>query len=269
MYMVFYARLPQRGASLAKEASCVFSIRIAELVVRIDNKYDYVRELCKDYIVSDELPADMTVSVSQEDILKEMRGSGIDTDAEIDFPEAHWKGYPESLCIYRCIVHEMLRFHGFLMHAAVVSVDGNAYAFCAKSGTGKTTHMKLWLDKFGERAQVVNGDKPILRYIDGTLYAFGTPWCGSEGMGANIKAPLKAIGFIERSETNSITRMTPSAVLGRIFHQLLMPQDEESLDRFMNMIEKMIDTTPCYLLRCNMDPIAADVAWQGIQEDKQ
>lgn len=246
----------------------MFNIRIAELVVRIDNKYDYVREFCKDYIVSDELPADMTVSVTDEDILQEMRGSGIDTDTEIDFPEAQWKGYPESLCIYRRLVQEMIRFDGFLMHAAVIAVDGEAYAFCAKSGTGKTTHMKLWLDKFGERARVVNGDKPILRYIDGTLYAFGTPWCGSEGMGENTKVPLKAICFIERSGTNSITRMTPSAVLGRIFHQLLMPQDEESLDSFMNMIEHMIATVPCYLLRCNMEMEAAEVAWQGIQEDR-
>lgn len=247
----------------------MFNIRIAELVVRIDNKYDYVRELCKDYIVSDDLPADIMVSVAREDLLKEI-GPGIDkVQGDIEKLESMAFPYCESLCVYRHIAQEMLRFDGFLMHAAVVSVDGNAYAFCAKSGTGKTTHMKLWLDKFGERAQVVNGDKPILRYIDGTLYAFGTPWCGGERMGANIKAPLKAIGFIERSETNGIARMTPSAVLGRIFHQLLMPQDEESLERFMNMIEKMIDTTPCYLLRCNMEPQAADVAWQGIQEDKQ
>lgn len=245
----------------------MFNIRIAELVVRIDNKYDYVREFCKDYIVSDELPVDIEVSAAREELLKEI-GAGLEEVEDTEKLESMAFPYCESLCVYRHIAQEMIHFHGFLMHSAIIAVDGAAYAFCAKSGTGKTTHMNLWLRKFGDRAQVVNGDKPILRYIDGALYAFGTPWCGSEGMGADIKAPLKAICFIERSATNGIERMTPSAVLGRIFHQLLMPQDEESLDSFMDMIEKMIAGTPCYLLRCNMEMEAADVAWRGIQEDR-
>lgn len=246
----------------------MFSIRIAELVVRIDNKYDYVREFCKDYIVSDELKPDISIVIPERELIKEidafMQGAvSLKREQYIEmFP------FYENLCVYRDICAEIIHHDAFLMHAAVIAVGSEAYAFCAKSGTGKTTHMKLWLDKFGERAQVVNGDKPILRYIDGTLYAFGTPWCGSEGMGADIKAPLRAICFIERSGTNSITRMTPSAVLGRVFHQLLMPQDEESLDSFMNMIENMIATVPCYLLRCNMEMEAADVAWRGIQEDR-
>lgn len=247
----------------------MFNIRIAELVVRINNKYDYVREFCRDYIVSDELPVDIEVSVTEEKALAEINAYGkcMFSDEEQRYVQMALP-MSECLCMNREISQAIVRHNGFLMHAAVIDVDGEAYAFCAKSGTGKTTHMKLWLEKFGERAQVINGDKPILRYIDGTLYAFGTPWCGSEKMGKNIKAPLKAICFIERSGTNSITRMTPSAVLGRIFHQLLMPQDEESLDSFMNMIEHMIATVPCYLLRCNMEMEAAEVAWQGIQEDR-
>lgn len=247
----------------------MFNIRIAELVVRIDNKYDFVREFCKDYIVNDELPADIEILTIDREVMDEIisLGGRPESFAKLDYKQKAFIRY-EHLYTYRKICNEMIRFNGFLMHAAVVAVDGEAYAFCAKSGTGKTTHMKLWLEKFGERARVVNGDKPILRYIDDTLYAFGTPWCGSERMGADIKAPLKAICFIERSATNSIARMAPSAVLGRIFHQLLMPQDEGLLDPFMNMIENMIAGTPCYLLRCNMEMEAADVAWRGVQEDR-
>lgn len=255
--------------TLKKGGFRVFSIRIAELVVRIDNRYDYVREFCGAYIVADELPADITVSATEEEIRRQIGDIPAgENDAQKQQLERYAYPYGESLCIYRHIAREMIRFDGFLMHAAVIAVDGEAYAFAAKSGTGKTTHMKLWLETFGERAQVINGDKPILRYIDGTLYAFGTPWCGSEGMGHNAKAPLRALCFIERSETNSIAPMASAAVIGRIFHQLLMPQDEASLDRFMQMIENMIAATPCFLLRCNMEPEAALAAWRGIRGER-
>lgn len=244
----------------------MFSVRLAGLVVRIDNQYDYVRRHCRDYIVEDSLEADITASATHEEILQEL---GLQGETELSQMEESKRlailAYGEGLCIYRHISREMVRFGGFLIHAAVVAVDGEAYAFTAKSGTGKTTHMRLWLDRFGERAEVVNGDKPILRWIDDTLYAYGTPWCGSEEMGNNMRAPLRALCFVERSETNSITRIPPSDVIGRIFQQLLIPQDEETLDRFLALVEKMIAETDCFLLRCNMQPEAAQVAWQGIQ----
>ena len=70
---------------------------------------------------------------------------------------------------------KMPLYGAFLMHAAVVEVDGIAYVFTAPSGTGKSTHVQLWLDHFGPRARVLNGDKPLFRFEGNTLYACGTP----------------------------------------------------------------------------------------------
>ena len=71
---------------------------------------------------------------------------------------------------YRIICKKILSFDAMLMHCAAVSVDNEAYLFTAVSGTGKTTHINLWRKKFGDRFFVINGDKPIIRLIDGKFY---------------------------------------------------------------------------------------------------
>ena len=139
----------------------MFCVKIADIPIGIENKYPYIRHLCKNYIETEKTPA-FTVCVTEEEILEEQNGN-------LRFH----KGYCEGLCIYRKICYALGKYDAFLMHSAVVSVDNIGYAFAAPSGVGKTTHIRLWLELFGQRAQVVNGDKPIFRFIDGALYACG------------------------------------------------------------------------------------------------
>lgn len=226
----------------------MFCIKIAGVVIGIEHRYGYIKRLCKDYIVEHEEPA-FTVSVSRREIRKEAK--------------SFWfiGGYSESLCLYRHIAMELIRYDAFLMHSAVVAVDSEAYAFAAKSGTGKSTHLQLWLKEFGERATVVNGDKPIYRFIDGTLYACGTPWMGKESLGTNTMVPLKALYFLERSPENRVTPIGMREAMGKVFHQLLLPKDEEGIDAFFPLVEKMLTTCECWRLQCNMKPEAARVAY--------
>lgn len=235
----------------------MFKIKIAGLVIGIEHKYDYVRDFCDNYLVETDRE-DFRVSVTEEEVLEEQR------DSEMRFPIP----LCECVCLYRAICLRLFAYDAFLMHSAVVEVDGKAYAFAAESGVGKSTHMKLWLDTFGDRARVVNGDKPVYRFLEGKLYACGTPWCGKEGLENNIMSPVKAICFLERSPENRIRRLSTSEVIGRIFHQLLIPREEEDMNRFMDMIDRMITTIDCYLLQCNMDPEAALVAYQAMGENK-
>ena len=69
---------------------------------------------------------------------------------------------------------DLIKFNGILLHSSCVVVDGVAYAFSADSGTGKSTHTQLWLKHFGDRAYILNDDKPAIREIDGKIYACGT-----------------------------------------------------------------------------------------------
>ena len=70
---------------------------------------------------------------------------------------------------------KLIDYNGFLLHASAVALDNYAYLFSAPCGTGKSTHVDLWIKKFGERAFIINDDKPAIRIINNTIYAFGTP----------------------------------------------------------------------------------------------
>lgn len=234
-------------------------IRIADLNICIDNKYDYVEKLCRGYIISP-CEADMTVSVSDEAIAAEMRV------AERDVSEA----YAEGVCVYREICRRLpVEFGAYLFHSAVIEYNGYGFAFSAKSGTGKSTHISLWRKKFGSDVHIVNGDKPIMRFIDGKLYAYGTPWCGKEGWQANTKVAIKAMCFLERAEVNSIRRIGADEAVLRIFHQILTPQDMETVDALFPLLDKTLREIPCYLLGCNISEEAAEVAYNGMINDTE
>ena len=233
----------------------MFTIRIAGLNIQIDNKYPYLESFCKDYVVvSEEIP-DLSVAVTDVEIEQERRGA--DTRVSL--------GYAESICVYRRICEALpTRFNAFLFHSAVIDYKGRGYAFSAKSGTGKSTHISLWKRAFGDDVAIVNGDKPIVRYIGGRFVAYGTPWCGKEGWQRNSSAELCAICFLERGETNSIRKLDASDAVSLVFGQILVPKDLEGFDAISGLLDAMLSSVPCYLLRCNMDTEAAFVARDGM-----
>lgn len=231
-------------------------IRIAELNICIENKYDYLEKLCREYTIEKPENVDMTVSVSDEQIAQEMSIAETEVTA----------GYAEGVCAYREICKRLpVEFGAYLFHSAVIEYGGDGFAFAAKSGTGKSTHIKLWRRRFGEGVHVVNGDKPILRFENGKLYAYGTPWCGKEGWQTNTRVPLKALCFLERSAENRIRRIGADEAVMLMFHQILTPQDMETVDSLFPLLDKTLREIPCYILGCNMSEEAAEVSYNGMK----
>ena len=95
----------------------------------------------------------------------------------------------------------LIDFDVLLFHGSVVAVDGQAFLFTAKSGTGKTTHTRLWLKQI-PGCHVLNGDKPLLLFRNDGIYACGTPWQGKENYGTNEILPLKSICLFNRDIKN-------------------------------------------------------------------
>ncbi|HBJ18900.1 MAG TPA: hypothetical protein DDY70_04060 [Clostridiales bacterium] len=231
----------------------MITIRIADLPIGIDNRYSYLTELCRDYL-TDEEPL-FTVRASDEELREESRISGIKN-----------AGCLESTVVYRAIARKLPDYDALVFHGAVLAMDGGAYAFTAKSGTGKTTHLRLWLSEFGDEVHILNGDKPILRYIDGTLFAAGTPWRGKENYGRCEKMPLAAITFLSRGEKNTMTPTSPGDALFSFFGQIFMPEDEGAAQKTLTLTERILADTRLYRLTCNMDPEAAHVARRALSE---
>lgn len=234
----------------------MFVIRMADINIRINNKYKSAKRLCADYIIDDASPIDMEISVTDEEIATE-RG-------EID--EQFSDGYCETIAIYRKICNRFpLEFDGFMLHGAFIECDGRGYVFSARSGTGKSTHVSIWKKVFGDKVRIINGDKPIVRVIDGKIIAYGTPWCGKENFGENASCELSAICFIERARENSIEEIEAGEAVTRIFTQIMLPEDVESYEALAGHLDVMLGKTPCYLLRCNMEDEAALVAYEKMK----
>ena len=231
-------------------------IRIADLNICIDNKYDYLEKLCRDYTVEKTEDPDMTVSVTDEQIAHEVSIAETQVSA----------GYAEGVCVYREICKRLpVEFGAYLFHSAVIEYKGDGFAFAAKSGTGKSTHISLWRKRFGSEVHVVNGDKPIMRFVGDKLYAYGTPWCGKEGWQNNTSVPLKALCFVERSENNRIRRIGADEAVMLMFHQILTPSDLETVEALFPLLDRTLREVPCYVLGCNISEEAAEVAYNGMK----
>ncbi len=233
----------------------MFTIKIANITVRIDHQYSYVYRLCKNYIVDDATPEDLYVRATDEEIQTQIEAS--------EFPTT--PAYAEGVCVYRQICEKLpSMFDSFLFHGAVIEYEGRGYVFAAKSGTGKSTHIALWQRRFGDGVRVINGDKPIMRFENDRLYAYGTPWCGKEGWEINASVPVTAICFLERGEKNEIEPIPAADAVMRVFQQVLTPTDLQSVDTLFPLLDKMLCEIPCYLLKCTISEEAAEVAYGGM-----
>ena len=159
---------------------------------------------------------------------------------------------------------ELLKFDGFQFHSSAVVVDGRAYLFSANSGTGKSTHTGLWLRQFGERAYILNDDKPALRLIDGIWYAFGTPWSGKHDLSVNTGVPVAGIAVLERGTVNQIERYSGKAAIFDVFRQTNRSKSQENSILLLELLDKLFRDVPVWKLRCNMEPEAAVVSYEAM-----
>ena len=234
----------------------MFRIRLAGITVEIDNRHNLVFEQCRDYLCDDCAPA-FRVAVSTAETQTYQASCG----RPMTLPEA------ESYLLYRRICERMPAFGVYLLHAAVVEMDGRGYAFSARRGTGKSTHTELCQSHFKGRATVINGDKPLIRRApDGRFWAYGTPWCGKEGKHVNRKCPLTAICFLEQGAVNRVT-VTPTAdTTARLLEATVLPPDKEGQDRMAALMGATVRDIPAFTLTCRPDIEAAEVAYEFLSQ---
>lgn len=226
---------------------------IANLRVRIDNRYEYTTKFCQGYLSADQTsPVDITATVTEEEFAAEKAQSAEFSD-----------GYIENICLYRSLCLQLPRFRRMLLHASILEFAGNAYAFLGHSGVGKSTHTRLWM-KTIQNCRVLNGDKPILQQTEDGFIAYGTPWRGKEGWGGKSSAPLKGLCFIEQAKENSITPLLPSEISKRIFQQVLLPTKPQDVVATLDLLDGLITKTPAYLLQCDVSEKAVETSFTAL-----
>ncbi len=153
-----------------------------------------------------------------------------------------------------------------LLHASTVIHEGRAYLFLGKSGTGKSTHSRMWLEAF-PTAELLNDDHPIVRtHADGSIIAYGSPWSGKTPCYRNLSAPLGAIIRIERALTNELVPLRPLKGFASITTSCSGAQwSKKLMDDKVHAIEKIVSLSKGYAMRCLPNVEAAEVCYSSIK----
>ncbi|MBQ9064730.1 MAG: hypothetical protein IJ123_04725 [Blautia sp.] len=229
--------------------------RFADVNIRITYINEAVNLYCKDYRTDE--PADFAVIIEQKDIDYERSRA-----EHSGFSDA----YLETLAVYRKIAERMPQYDACLLHGSAIAVDGAAYIFTAASGTGKSTHARLWRELLGDRAVMINDDKPFIRvHSDGTAAAYGTPWDGKHHLSRNIAAPVRSVCILERSAENHIRQITKEEAFPMLLRQIYRPADPEALSKTLKLIDRL--NVKLYRLGCNMESEAAEISYNTMKEE--
>lgn len=160
-------------------------------------------------------------------------------------------------------------YNGLMLHASAAALGGRACLFSGPCGRGKSTHTRLWQQTFGEAVQVFNDDKPALRRLDGRWYAYGTPWCGKDGINLNQKWPLGGICFLEKSQENRIRRLPAAEALPLILAQTTYRLQPHSMELLLASLDSLLREIPVFLLENRPEEAAARLSFETMRRAEE
>lgn len=232
-----------------------FTVRFSGLDIGIETQYEFMRAFCRDY-VTEGRPC-FTVRTDDAAVRRQMAMAEEPTTPE----------YAEALQLYREIAERLPLYDRAVFHGAAIEYGGKAYLFTGPSGIGKTTHISLWRQYLGQRVQIINGDKPILRKETSGITACGTPYAGKEGWHRNASAPLAGICLLSQSKENTVDLLRPEEVFSWLYQQIYKPKGEAALVKTIEIV-RHLSALPCWALGCNISEEAVKTAFEALTGTK-
>lgn len=229
-----------------------FIIKLAGHSVSIKSRYEISRRYFADYMADQTDEPEIYAAVSDE-ALEEIAGRLPDIPREI----------AEITELYRPIAEAMPALGGFVFHGAAITFGERGYIFAAPSGTGKSTHIRLWRKYLGDTVDIVNGDKPIITVADdGTVFVHGTPWAGKERWQKNRSVSLAGICLLHRGESCRAEAADPNEILPFLFTQTYLSRSADVTGKTMELIDAVMKRVPIYSLYCDVSEDAVRCSFE-------
>ena len=241
-----------------------FVMEIAGLAVCVQPLFQSTREYCKPYL-SEKTP-ELFVQVTREDLAFQqalLEQEAIEEGLKIRKFE---DPFLERATIQRRVADHLVTRNTLMLHGSAVAVDGKAYLFTAPCGTGKSTHTRLWRECFGDRAVMVNDDKPFLQITADGVLAYGSPWSGKHGLASNVCVPLQGICWLHRGKENVIHRAEGKYLVNMLRWQVHMPLEESLAQKAALLVETLAEKVLLWEMHCNKEPDAAKVSGKAMAE---
>ncbi len=240
-----------------------FNIELAGIPLRIKCKYKENRDFFEGYF-TDKTPEFI---IEPTDVF--IRSVHADFDHMNDTEGLARVGYKEEFlennAIHILVADKLVEYNVLMLHGSALAMNGEGIIFTAKSGTGKSTHTRLWREVYGDDVIMINDDKPLIK-IEDSVTVYGTPWDGKHHLSTNGSAPLKAIVLLERSKYNWIEEVSFDEAYSSVVQQIYRPESVESLLKTLELIDKLMNKVKLFRMGCNMDKEAAFTAHDKIME---
>ena len=242
-----------------------FVMEIAGVAVLVNPMFQSTKEYCRPYLSEKE--PEFTVTVTAEDLIREqqlLEREAVEEGLKIrKFKEP----FLERSTIQRRVADFLVSRDTIMLHGSTVAVDGRAYLFTAPCGTGKSTHTRLWREVFGDRAIMVNDDKPFLQITEREVLAYGSPWSGKHGLATNIFGPLKGICSLRRGKENQIRPGSRNDLIELLRKQVHIPEDPSLAERTLELLDSVMQMVSLWEMECNKEPEAALTAYSSMSDN--
>ena len=231
-----------------------FTLQIGQYTARVHSLFESTRDYCIRYLT--DAPPQFQITVTHEDLQHQQQALREEALQEGLRPRTFSDPFLERTVIQEKLADLLLLHKVLLVHGSTVAIEGKAYLFTAKCGTGKSTHTRLWREVFPGKAQMVNDDKPFLELAETAVLAHGSPWSGKHGLDNNLSVPLQGICILERGTENRIHPITPEDALPLILHQTYHPPEP--------LVTELLRRIPLWRMTCTKHPEAAQVAYDAM-----
>ena len=238
-------------------------MKIAGHTARINSLFESTPQYFKAYLTEE--PPAFSVTVTREDIAFEQQDLLEEAHRDGFKPRVFTDPFLERQAIQRAFAEYLLDFDTLLVHGSAVAVDAEGFLFTAHSGTGKSTHTRLWRQVLGERAVMVNDDKPFIQLSGSGALLYGSPWSGKHGLDCNLCVPLRGICILERGKENQILPLSPEDALPMLRKQSYQPLDAAKEAAFRQLVEGLSQSVPLWKMACTKDPQAAVIAYEAMK----
>lgn len=187
-----------------------------------------------------------------------------DRKNKLYYPASMWDFYSHPFRCLHLIAGEvlLLRHGAMLLHSSVVMQEGKCVLFSGPSGAGKSTQAQLWKDRLG--SSIINGDRCLIRQLDGAFWGGGSPWCGTSGIRRKEMSPIAGIFLVCQAPENAVRRLGPDAFLPMLTQTTVNSWDRDFMNKVTGMIADLMIRVPVYRLECTVGTEAVELAYRTL-----
>lgn len=229
-----------------------FNIKVANKILGITAFKETTKRYCVDFL-TEEKP-DYEIVLTEEDLKNESANSN---NGQVYVNE-------EISALYRKIADLFVEDNIVVFHSSAICVSGGAFLITARSGVGKSTHARNLKEFIGEEFKYINDDKPLIKVGD-DITVFSTPWNGKERRGSDISAPLKAVLFLNRGETNTYRKIdNKEEIYIKMLSQIYLPKEKAKREKALKVADNLLKNVNFYEINVTKDIESAKMTYEEI-----